>query len=193
MKNDIVRLGLNLMAFTVIAGALLAVADSITAPIIAAQQQEAELAALLEALPVASTFVDGAEYLEGIEEGYPAVESIYVGLDEQGEQVGLLAKLSFKGYGGPIELMAGINQNGKIAGLKVLSHQETPGLGENITSESFVSQFVDKSTAAPLRTVKSTATDEHDIVAITAATISSEAVVDGLNQFMQLFNAVWGK
>lgn len=193
MKNETVRLGLILMAFTSVAALLLAGFNLITVPVIEARQLEAELAAKQAVLPVASAFADEHDYMAVDLADYPAIEAVYVGLGESGEPVGLVIRLTPKGYGGPIKLMVGIDQEGKIVGLQVLSHQESPGLGANISKESFTSQFIGKDANAPLRVVKGTTTTDHDIVALTSATISSRAVAEGINQAIQLFCAGWGK
>jgi electron transport complex protein RnfG len=74
------------------------------------------------------------------------------------------------GYGGPIVLLVGVDtKEGKITGLKVLEHQETPGLGSNVAEAGFLSQFLGKSLESPFRV-------GEDVQAVSGATISSRAV-----------------
>jgi electron transport complex protein RnfG len=73
----------------------------------------------------------------------------------------------------------GVGVDGKVSGVKVLEHNDTPGLGANAASASyyidrargihFYDQFVGKSVGDPFE-------PKQDVVAITAATITSRAV-----------------
>ena len=70
-----------------------------------------------------------------------------------------------------------------FTGIFVLSQKETPNLGDSITSgPKFTDQFRGKPTAPPLTVVKSAPSEDHDIHAITGATISSESVAAIVNQ-----------
>lgn len=59
---------------------------------------------------------------------------------------GVVFAVSALGYGGPIELMVGINSEGTITGIRILKHSETPGLGAKINEASFLNQFASKNT-----------------------------------------------
>lgn len=83
-----------------------------------------------------------------------------------------------RGYGGPIELMVGIDGKGKVSGVKVLNHRETPGLGANIVGTKFLDQFKGKTFDDPIEPKK-------DIDAITGATISSRAVCVGVREALK--------
>ncbi len=86
------------------------------------------------------------------------------------------------GYGGKILLMVGINHpDSTINGVKIISQQETPGLGSKCTEPDFLSQFAGKSVRNPLLVTKNKATLPDEISAITASTITSRAVVQGVN------------
>jgi len=83
-----------------------------------------------------------------------------------------------QGYGGKIELLVGIDELGKVSGVKVISHKETAGLGAGIEKPAFLAQFKGK-------TVKDALEPKKDIDAITGATISSRAVCAGVKQALQ--------
>ena len=111
--------------------------------------------------------------------------------DKEGVVVGWCLPLSGKGYGGDIDLLVGLDSNEKITGVKVLEHKETPGLGSQIsdvkygqTESAFLSQFKGKSVEDILLVKGET---EDNIQAITGATISSRAVVDGVRQGVEEF------
>ena len=61
---------------------------------------------------------------------------------KEGKTVGYVFKESAKGYGGDVTVMVGISLDGKIAGVKILSHSETPGLGARWDDEAVLGKFV---------------------------------------------------
>ena len=86
-------------------------------------------------------------------------------------KIGYVFKVGSKGYGGQIILLIAISlQNKTMVGIKVLEHQETPGLGSEITSSQFQNQFKDKPLSDPYEI-------NQDIQALSGATISSRAVI----------------
>lgn len=86
--------------------------------------------------------------------------------------------VSPRGYGGPIELMVGIDEKGEVCGVKVLNQRETPGLGANVVRPKFLDQFKGKTLNDPIEPKK-------DIDAITGATISSRAVCVGVREALK--------
>ena len=107
----------------------------------------------------------------------PAIKELYVAT-KGGSYIGSVAKVAPNGYGGEIELMVGVNDEIVITGIEILSHAETPGLGANMEKESFYTQFAGKSLG--LRVDKGVA-EGNAISALTGATITSQAVADGVN------------
>ena len=94
-----------------------------------------------------------------------------------------------KGYGGTVLVMVGMDTEGVITGIEILSHDETPGLGANSTKPDFKNRFVGKSGTL---TVSKTSNDGQDVQAITAATITSKAVVSAVNAATAAFETVKG-
>jgi electron transport complex protein RnfG len=96
-----------------------------------------------------------------------------------GRITGIALGTSRASYGGVIRILVGVGAEGKIAGIKILEHKDTPGLGANAASESyyidraaglhFYDQFAGKSLTDPF-VVK------EDVVAVTASTVTSQAV-----------------
>jgi electron transport complex protein RnfG len=94
---------------------------------------------------------------------------------------------SMKGFSGRIELMVGILEDGTINNTAVLSHKETPGLGDkmDIKKSDFSVQFREKNPATfKLKVTK----DGGDVDAITAATISSRAFCDAVRRATDTFD-----
>jgi len=86
-----------------------------------------------------------------------------------------------EGFSGNIELMVGFLEDGTIYNTAVLSHKETPGLGDKMDKKksNFPDQFSGKNPAEFNLKVKK---DGGDVDAITAATISSRAFCDALTR-----------
>lgn len=78
------------------------------------------------------------------------------------------------GYGGNIDIVVGMENKTTVKGIAVIAHAETPGLGDKILAPDFTDKFV----GLDISEVKLTR-DGGKIDAITGATISSQAVVDG--------------
>ena len=101
-----------------------------------------------------------------------------------GRQLGYVFRASTFGYGGPVVVMVGVSsRDQRIAGVVVLEHQETPGLGSNITNPDFLNQFAEKPVDDPFRL-------GQDIEAIAGATISSRAVLEACLGVVRLFEEV---
>ncbi len=83
-----------------------------------------------------------------------------------------------------IKIMAGIKEDLiTLVGIEILDSQETPGLGQEITSDKFKSQFAGLKTLPGINYVKNTEpTEPNEIQAVTGATISSRAVCAILNE-----------
>lgn len=165
-----------LLIICLIATTLLAGTNLITSEKIALNAVETEKASRMLVLP------EGKEYDEvtTLESGI----TYCVGLDESGNQVGYVFTANAKGYGGTVAVMVGLDNEGIITGIEILSHSETPGLGANATKDDFKGRFVGKSGEL---TVDKTSNDGQNIQAITAATITSKAVTGAVNSVTAAF------
>ncbi|MFA6609345.1 MAG: RnfABCDGE type electron transport complex subunit G [Candidatus Omnitrophota bacterium] len=173
--NQMFKFGMILGVICLLATLVLAATYQVTKPKIEAQMRLEEQAALKAILPAADSFkektLDGIEYFEAF---------------KGGSLSGYCLKITASGYGGYIRLIAGITPDGVIKGVRILEHQETPGLGSQIDQVKpgekdpwFLRQFVGKSA----RTVAV----KKDIDAITGATISSEAVTGAIRTGADVF------
>lgn len=92
---------------------------------------------------------------------------------------------SREGYGGDIEIMLGLDPQGSILGVEVLSHRETPGLGAKIVERSFLEQFAGRSLENTKWAVEK---DGGDIDQITGATVSPRAVLKAVEKGLHVFD-----
>ncbi|MDR1170439.1 MAG: RnfABCDGE type electron transport complex subunit G [Prevotellaceae bacterium] len=90
------------------------------------------------------------------------------------------------GYGGKIVLLIGFLADGTINGIKVISHSETPGLGDKIDpgKHGFSLQFNGKNPETCKIAVRK---DGGEIDAITASTISSKAFCDAVTRAYSVY------
>ena len=110
-------------------------------------------------------------------------ERIYVGYNDVGDPVGVAVAGGKAGFQDIIRLIFGYDPNtGEVLGMKVLESKETPGLGDKIEKDStFVGQFVRVATLIQgVKKGRERGADE-EVIMITGATISSQAVIDIIN------------
>ena len=170
----ILRLTLTLLLITALVAAALAGVNALTKDKIAALQLEKTQKAMEEVLPG----YDGFEKCE-FEDTTGTVKAVYVPSGAVRGTPGYVVEVAPAGFGGEILMMVGI-QDGTVSGVSIVSHAETAGLGAIAAEGSekgvaFRSQFA--GTSGTLAVDK----DGGQIAAITGATISSRAVVQGVN------------
>lgn len=173
--REIIKVALRLVVIMLIAGLCLGAAYTVTKDPIAqqkAKQAEASRKAVLES---ASSF----EAVELSDSGN--ITECFRGLDASGAACGYAVTVNAKGFGGNIVLTVGVS-DGAVTGVRVTSHSETPGLGAKAAEEPFYSQFTGKS--GSLTVNKNGAANDSEVSAITAATITSQAVTSGVNEVL---------
>ena len=171
MKESL-KLGLILFLITAICAGLLGLINRTTTPVIAQNKAGSEQEAMKMLIEEAKTFIERSDITDD------NIKQVY--LAKSGDQViGTIVKVMPNGYGGEITVLVGFNLESHIQGIKILSHTETPGFGADATKPTFTNQFLQK--LPPLKVVKSVPKDD-EITAITGATITSDAIVEGVNQ-----------
>lgn len=185
--NSIPRLVLVLTLITAGAGLVLSLVESVTREPIAEQRRQEMLRALQAVLPPADNSPDD-----------DTVELV-VGQDKRGRDVmrkffrgrkdGQLSGLAFKvvapdGYSGNIDVMVGIDPSGTVVGIEILSHNETPGLGDKIAFPEYKKTFAGKNLDNADWRVKK---DGGEFDQITGATISPRAVVGAVRKGLEFY------
>ncbi len=167
----VLRLTLTLLVITSLVAVALAGVNAVTAPRIAAQQEEKTQAAIEAVLPgggAAVAFTDAT----GL------VSQVY-----QGEN-GCAVQVTPAGFNGGITMMVGIGTDGAVLGISIISQTETAGLGavaaaDTAAGEAFRSQFA--GTSGTVAVTK----DGGQIDAITGATITSRAICTGVSAALE--------
>jgi electron transport complex protein RnfG len=95
------------------------------------------------------------------------------------------------GYGGPIELLMGVDRDGRILGVRVLAHRETPGLGDKIEAarSDWIRSFDGLTLEDARRSDFAVSKDGGRFDAFTGATITPRAVVWAVRDGMETFAA----
>lgn len=186
--RDYLRLMIVLALISGIAAGTLVAVNVFTEPKILAAKVQAEALAYQKALAQADSFVDDQEMLDKAQSNpdLAGILAVKQGLKD-GNPVGWVCKVATTGYGGNIELLVGLGIDGQLERLLVLSQTETPGLGANITTDKFIAQpALYGSKNQNFKLTK----DGGKVQAVTGATISSRAVLNGVNQVFELYNLV---
>ncbi|KUO69151.1 MAG: hypothetical protein APF77_23480 [Clostridia bacterium BRH_c25] len=123
---------------------------------------------------------------------YDLVTEVYVA-KSGGNVIGYAVKVIPKGYGGAVEVVAGITTDGTLQGIKVGNNIETPGLGKNAATPKFQDQFSGKVWGNPINVIKSGTPKDNEIAALSGATITSRAVTSGVNQALEAAKELSGK
>lgn len=103
----------------------------------------------------------------------------------------LLSAVAPNGYNGAIRLLVGIDVNGRITGVRVLSHRETPGLGDaiDIAKSDWISQFKGKSLDDPPPELWTVKQEDGAFDALTGATVTPKAVIRAIKNALLYFAA----
>lgn len=178
----------SLGAVALVASAALALANVATGPAIAEAAARDTAASLAQVLPAG--FADNDLLADTVElpgkDGAPL--TIYRA--RQGEKVvGVIYAMTGKGYAGPIQLVMGVDRDGRILGVRVTRHTETPGLGDKIEAAKhpWVHDFAGKSLDAPALARWAVKKDGGDFDQFAGATITPRAVVAAVRQGLELF------
>jgi len=168
-----------------ISGAVLVLVYTYANPIIAKNRKKEMEKAIFRIFPEGKTY-DKRTF---------GKDTVFNVKDKKGSLLGYAFLAKGNGYQGAIEIMAGIKSDLKtLAGIEILESQETPGLGQEIASDKFGSQFKGLEVAPEIIYVKNVEPSKpNEIQAITGATISSRAVVTILNEKIEVIKKDLGK
>lgn len=158
--KETIKYGFILGLICFLASSVLAIVNGITEPKIELQKKQEENSGLKEVMPDSTSFKPVFQDDKII---------YYLVYNDNNKLSGFVVRAQNKGYSSDIEVLAGLNTNLEITNIKILSQNETPGLGSLITEPSFLGQFKGKN----LDTFQ-------EVQAITGATISSSAVINAV-------------
>lgn len=177
--GGMVMLVVSLGLITLVCAFLLGLVNQVTKPLIDENTAKTRNEAMAEIIVDAE--FEELEVPEDIsnpedKSAVPITGAYLASIDD--EAVGYCFEVKPSGFGGQLSLIVGINADGTVAGVKVTSHAETPGLGAKAqTDADWALQFAGQAANGTLAVTK----DGGTIDAITGATITSRAVTNGVN------------
>ena len=174
MKNEsttryVLRLTLTLLLIAAVVAAVMALVNNVTKPVIEQANQEKTQQAIALVLPGGYD-----EEITDFSDATGLVTKVYKGAN------GYALEVTPTGFDGAITMMVGVDFEGKVLGISVVSHTETAGLGAvsaaaTSAGVAFREQFIGQSGSVQV------SKDGGSIDAITSATITSRAICDGVN------------
>jgi len=125
-----------------------------------------------------------ADRFETVDKGYTKYEVAYMGA----ERIGGAFYTEGKGYGGPMQVMVGINSGGKVLEVLLLSHKETLGLWTKAADQEFRAQFRGKNGPFILKRDNSAG----NLDGVTSATVTCRAIMGAVEEALRTFKQEWG-
>jgi len=189
LKNSLV-LGL----FAIATVGVVATLQQATGERIATAEREAQVRALSEILPPGSYdnhLLDNSIELHDPLLGSKSPQAAYIALKDGKPSAIILHATAPDGYSGAIQLLVGIQADGRLAGVRVLNHRETPGLGDKIdlAKSTWIRSFDGKSLQTPSAEGWAVKKDRGEFDQFAGATITPRAVVKAVHKALQYFDA----
>lgn len=173
---------------TLIAGATLALAHRATGPAILAAEARDVAASLSQVLP--PDFAENDLLGDTIDVIGPDGKPLTVHRARRGGEIAAVVFQTVgRGYAGPIHLVMGVDRDGRVTGVRVTRHSETPGLGDKIevSRNPWVHAFAARSLSDPAPSRWSVKKDGGDFDQFAGATITPRAVVLAVKRGLELF------
>lgn len=188
---------LILLIITVISGGILGLVYQVTKEPIAIAQEKKTQEAYKAAFPEAEFFEEDGDFSESeaekvIKENYPntVIETSMYALDADKNVLGYVIKvLSTEGYSGNIRFLVGFKLDGTINSVALLEIKESAGLGMNAEAV-LIPQYEGKQIMI-FEVTKTGASKENQVDAISGATITTDAINNGVNAAASYFNVMY--
>ncbi len=186
LRNNLNYQGLSLGIVGLVTSGLLALAATATRPAIEAAERRDLMASLTQVLPGG---FDNDLLADAIEvPGPDGRVSVYRA--RHGSEIdAVVFRVTGQGYAGPVVCLLGIDPRGKILGVRVLKHAETPGLGDKIepSKSDWINGFAGRTLGNPAPQRWAVKKDGGDFDQFSGATITPRAVVGAIKGGLELF------
>ncbi|MFN3749800.1 MAG: electron transport complex subunit RsxG [Thiobacillus sp.] len=182
-----------LLVFSLVATALLSLTFTRTQPTIEKSAQAKRLALLNQVLPPTlydNDLLASRQTLPADERlGTQRPSSMWVARRDGKVTAVVFEVIAPDGYSGAIHLLVGIDVDGRVTGVRVTAHRETPGLGDYIdrAKSAWIEQFAGKGLLDPEPRLWKVAKDGGVFDARAGATITPRAVVKAVRQALEYF------
>ncbi|MDD3141755.1 MAG: RnfABCDGE type electron transport complex subunit G [Lachnospiraceae bacterium] len=196
--NKIIKNTIIITVITLIAGILLGFVYEITKGPIAIAQENAKEKAYKQVFTNASKFqnyddFDAAEASSMLNDAgnKSTINEVVIATDGSDDLGYVITVTNGDGYAGDIKFSVGIQKDGTVNGIAILSIGETAGLGMKAKEPAFKDQFSDKK-VEQFEVTKTGAAGDEQIDALSGATITSRAMTNGVNAALLYFQNILG-
>ena len=193
IQKHIINVGLVLAAFAIGATSLVALTEANTRDKISENERQTLLSAI-------NALVDSSEYNNDIltdiitlpktkQLGTKEDTTVYRARKDKTPVAAIFTSIAPNGYSGKINLLVGIYYDGTLAGVRVIEHKETPGLGDKINEKKtdWILKFEGLSLLNPTEEKWAVKKDGGHFDQFTGATITPRAVVSAVKKSLQYF------
>lgn len=194
VKTQILRVGLMLAVFAIVATSLVSLTEANTRDKILENERQTLLAAI-------NALVSSDEYNNDILTdtfliprvrllGTKDFTKVYRARKDDTPVAAVFTSIAPNGYNGKIKLLVGVYYDGTLAGVRVIKHTETPGLGDKIDVKKadWILKFKGLSLTNPAESRWKVKKDGGDFDQFTGATITPRAVVTAVKKALQYFD-----
>jgi electron transport complex protein RnfG len=193
MPASIGKNGLLLLLFALVTAGILSITYESTKERISKEERKAAQKALLEIIPQSrfdnDLLLDTITLPESTRAflGKASGQDIYVARKNNKIIAVIVPAILPDGYNGDIKLITGVNTDGTIAGVRILTHKETPGLGDkiDIKKSPWVTSFTGRSLKNPNASGWNVKKNGGEFDQFTGATITPRAVVKQVHKILQ--------
>ena len=176
-QSGVASLVIVLACICLVSAAILGLVNKVTVGPIQANTEKTVQESLRTVMPIDGDYEDVTDQYSGdpvtvdVTGSVVPVKAVY----KAGDEGYVVESMSPNGFGGALDMMAGVDNEGNVTGIAIISHAETSGLGSKSTDPEWQAQF--KGVNGTIGVTK----DGYQINAITGSTITSRAVCDGVN------------
>ena len=166
-----------LACICLVSAAVLGLVNKVTVGPIQANTEKTVQESLRTVMPIDGDYEDVTDQYSGdpVTVDVTGVSVPVKAVYKAAEEGYVVETMSPNGFGGALDMMAGVDNEGNVTGIAIISHAETSGLGSKSTDPEWQAQF--KGVNGTIGVTK----DGYQINAITGSTITSRAVCDGVN------------
>lgn len=194
-RNRILITAAALLAFSMVGAALLSGTFRVTRPAIEQSERAAKMKLIAQALPA------GGFDNDPVRDAKPLPVDPLLGLkhpgqaylaSRHGEPVAVVLEAAAPdGYSGEIRFLVGILPDGRISGVRVTGHRETPGLGDyiEIGKSAWIRNFDGKSLSNPQPVYWKVKKDGGQFDYMAGATITPRALIKAVRKTLEYFGA----
>lgn len=142
MKNKTLKLTFTLLIVCAVAALVLAMTNNATKDVIAEKIKETNERNVKDIFGSDVEIVQmSSEELKQYKDNIKGVVEIFTINDKSGNKIGCAVKSETSGYKGGLNILTGIDSEGNIQGVRVISHQETSGIGTNALTDEHLHEF----------------------------------------------------